>query len=508
MSEKVSIELTVEQAQAVRAWLQNNQAIVQNAEALRALEKASEKASKKSKDGFDEMAKAALKAASAYLTVQTGLQLIGQELDNINRKNKAAMDQQLNLAGSQRKAIDALRPGSDLTADELVKAVGERSTVEQKLSLATVTKALKEGGAGGSDRAALETGLYAQKLAPHLAEELPDLAAGAVDMQKQMPGLSPQQSVAQLVQMRRFSESSIGEISKDLVPAVARERLRSGGKDEAGDISAFFMALQGGMDEGNIGAAVGAGQTFLSRLSRAMGKPNASLSEILKFAGSDRGKKVIGQLRMPEAKPALMSMAGGGEVAQDFEKFKREMAGDHAEVQAREEARAGGIAAMPSQQTAEVQRGLVQGLERFRSDPSRALAGLEQQGLSELLVESGVYATEQKYSDAMKTIAPSRKVGDLMGSVKRRRRVLENTEHSTYAMGGVGFGPVPMTSTTRTISAEDQRSIEILKGVEEQLQKLVELQEAAGKTPTEVKVTSLPASNQPQPAAAGGLSDR
>jgi hypothetical protein len=65
-----------------------------------------------------------------------------------------------------------------------------------------------------------------------------------------------------------------------------------------------------------------------------------------------------------------------------------------------------------------------------------------------------------------------------------------------------------MTSTTRTISAEDQRSIEILKGVEEQLQKLVELQEAAGKTPTEVKVTSLPASNQPQPAAAGGLSDR
>src|SRR5262245_22396598 len=108
MSEKVSIELSVEQAGAVRGWLENNKGIVQNEEGLKALEKASERASKKSKSMWEGVGAAALKTATAVMSVTKAMELFQKEIEAHERRNENAKNQQLELGPTQRRAYDAL----------------------------------------------------------------------------------------------------------------------------------------------------------------------------------------------------------------------------------------------------------------------------------------------------------------------------------------------------------------------------------------------------------------
>jgi hypothetical protein len=272
MAEKVQIELTLEQAQAVRGWLENNRAIVQNEASLKALEDASKQASDTSKRGFDaangmlaNFGRTALATVTSVLSIRTAMQLLGKEIEANNRKNAAALDQQLDLATHQRRAFDALAPNSDLTPQALTSLVESQTQIPLAQQYPAIVAALKEAGSGFSQRQAAETALFAGGLAPHLqGQELADLAAGAVDLQKQRPGLGKEQSVAQLLRLSRYSESSVAELSKELVPALGRGQSFGGAK--AGTLEGFYLALQDKMDVG-VGEAVATGEKFLRDLS-------------------------------------------------------------------------------------------------------------------------------------------------------------------------------------------------------------------------------------------------
>lgn len=398
--EKVTIELNVEQAAAVQGWLAAQGSMVQYENQLGKLQKTSERAAQGSKQSWGSAADAihafatnAMQSLAIMQTVATVAQLINREIEAANRRNRNAKDQQVDLSTARRRLADSVA-GGDVSAGQAEALIKSRATVGQKEATLAAEAAAKEAGRDFSHRRALETSLEAGRLAPHLAPEggLPDLAAGAVDLQKQQPGLTPTQAVAQLLRLGRYTESRPEEVAKDLIPAVARGRLATGGKTSAGDLSAFYLTLADRMD---VGAGEGAttGEMLLKQLTKRGG---GSLDEMLAAARGDSrlGDKIAQSIKNPRAASAVADFLRGGAGFEGFQQLRRELGASPEEVAREEEARAQSVGQLPGQRAAEAKRAYTAGTEGIRDETGRAMAALSQDELLALLSESGMSGLE------------------------------------------------------------------------------------------------------------------
>lgn len=542
--EKVSIQLDVETAQAIGAWLQNNRAIVQNEESLRKLEDASKRAGKSSKEGFD-LAATAVGGVMRQVTgliagmasVHTATALFRKELEAVDRIRQKALDFQLDVGTAQRQAITALGPNADISMAQFVEMIESGTKIPLATQYAVATAAVSGAGQLGARRGT-ETALAAGELAPHEnAQALRAIASGAIELQKSFPEYGARESVAQILQAASVArQEDVGALAKNTIPAVGQARAFFKGNADFQTLFALLNAVgqrSGDVEGSRTRTAV---TSFLKQITtegatRGMFEVGASPDEMFaaiqgdteeakslrrKLLGpleasfratqrADRaGKAVDPKLRSEAQQFIAMSelFDPNSQTFQMFRQFREQGAGTPQEVLARQEAFGRQIEALPGQQAVEVTRALQAGAERFRAIPSRALAGISSESMRDFLVESGSFASEEEFKSFLKKVDPDKGVESILDRVRRRRFEVEGGFAAPMPVGGAAMAPV--TLKPREATAEQVAIIEGMKAVEMRLVELIDAQREARDRPQKVE---LPANAQPARPGAAALNE-
>ena len=228
--------------------------------------------------------------------------IIKDQWNAILAVQREAASVQVGLAGSQAKALDTLGPGSDLSKADLTSLVeqGARS-VSLGEAYAAVSTALKEAGTDfSSPRQSIRRWPLANwRRRAWTQSARNEIAGAAVSLRKLNPSLSAQQAAAQVIATSRGSESSIGQVAKDLFPAVGRLGQFAAGTS-TGDLSAAVLAIEGTQDKG-IGSAADATEKLFANLHKA--GVTGSLDEQIGKARSDAGlrAKLLSGIKDPGA---------------------------------------------------------------------------------------------------------------------------------------------------------------------------------------------------------------
>lgn len=550
MSEKVQIELSVDQVQAVQAWIKNNQLIVQNEEALRKLGEASEKAAHKSKEGFDASATAihsfsqgAVKAHLGLNALNTAVELFKQRMEQIDQLNKNAFDYQLDKGTSQRKALLALGKNADITPQQMVARVEKESVIDPARTYQMLDAAVSASGELGATRG-LDTALAAGKYGKHLGnEELTRMTTGALELQKGSPEYSAEQSVAKLFELLEISRvESPDKFAKNVLPAMNQARAYGGMKDDIGTVNAFFSALQQRMGDGEGATSTTAGLTLLKQLTvegrkaGLFGEGTSIEGQLNAIQGDSKEavairRKLLGPLEAGyvadqknqkagrESDPKLRGEAqayialkemleAGSQTDKTFRDFAKRSSGTPAEVLARAQQFERELDSMPGQQVGRTTRAYDRSTAGIRGDLGRAMEG-SQEKFYAMLREIGVneldigahYASRGVGRTLFGNRAPDEVLTDQITTLDDWRQSLAFSAKQREKFRG----PNDQTVLEERLSvAKLQELIDELKQQRADYQKQHQEQLAALKAPVELKP---PANAAPRPAPAAALND-
>lgn len=545
--EKVSILLDVETAQAIGAWLQNNRAIVMNEESLQKLEGASKRASRTSKEGFD-LANTAVGNVMRQVTgliagmasVHTATALFRKELEAVDRVRQKALDFQLDAATAQRQALTALGSRGDISQEELIRRIEAQTNIPIAQQYLVATSAISGAGSLGASRA-VDTAIAAGEFAPHLqAEELRQVTSGALELQKSFPEYAPRQAISQVLAWAGPArQEDIGKLSKNIIPAVGQARAWFQGNADAQTLFSFFNAIA--QRSGDVEGAVSrtGGMSFLRQMTtegvgRGLFDLGASPDEMFAALQADTEeakalrRKLLGPLEVSfrEAKrkgdaadPKLRSEAQTyialaemfDPTSQTFQLFQQgRQGGTPEQVLAEQEAFVRKIEAQPLQQAFRAKRSIDVGLEKLRSDPSRALGSLRRNELAELLVESGYSATmAEAESFVGAAISGGGTPTEQLDKIIRPLRDRETGLRDVRAIRGRGFGESEQAFGRREQAAIAERSrlADALDAVADLLEEQRDLLKEQNHMMQQPQKVELPANAQPARPGAAALNE-
>jgi hypothetical protein len=550
MAEKVQIELTVEQAQAINAWIKNNSAIVQNQEALRKLGEASEAASNKSKSGFEGAVTAIYGftkgVAGGLLSMNTlnqAVDLFKQRLEQIDRLNRNAFDYQVDKGTAQRKALLALGKDGDITPQQMVQRVENESRIDPARTYQMLDAAVSAAGDLGATRG-LETALAAGNFAPHLAnDELTSMTTGALELQKGSPEYGPAQSIAKLLELLEISRvESPDKFGKNVLPGLGQARAYGGMKDDIGFVNAFFSSLQQRMGDGEGATSTTAGLTLLKQLTvegrkaglfgegtsiedqlnAVQGDSKEAIAIRKKLLGpleagyvADRAAQKAGRASDPklrgeaQAYIALSEMLqAGSQTDQTMRRFAAKGGGSPEETLRRAEALQQELDSVPGQQAGRSARAYDRSQAGIRGDLGRAMEGTQEK-FYDVLREVGVNELE------LGTHYAWRGVGRMFGGNRKPDEVLTDQIDTLEDWRGTlafsakerakwrGGDDQQVKEDTLSARKLDELIAELRAQREDYQRQHAEEMEAL-RTPVEIK---LPANVAPAAAPAGMLND-
>jgi hypothetical protein len=262
MGEKVQIDLSVESAQAVRAWLANNQGIVMNVDALKSLEKAADAAAKKSADGFKSVEKSVASTADGVLKLTSGLSVLGtawkgitklaelykQELDQIIQRQRQSAEKQVAFAPAFHRAYHAA--GGEIPADELYETIVKGANGVNPTDLALTFEAATSAAGKLGKRAVLGSVMQTAKMRPDLdVESRTNLSTGALQLQKEFGG-SIEEAMAAVQQSFTTSRAeNLATYSKNVVPTIVGLHQMGRGKDSYEDLASLAVGFGQAMND-------------------------------------------------------------------------------------------------------------------------------------------------------------------------------------------------------------------------------------------------------------------
>jgi hypothetical protein len=511
VSEKINIELSVEQAQAVRAWMSNHQAIVQNEEALRALEKAADKAGHTSHSMFEkaaekahEVGKEILGLATAFFTVHKAAKLFENELEAIFRRREKALEQQLDLGTVKKQALGlASKKGSDMTAGELEQYLEGHSTMEMRGQYAAFKRAHKDSGRGASTTASADISLAAGEFGTGMGmseDQIVELAGAAAIARKQNPKLTGREATAQVFQLAGLSRNGAGDM-KPLMEAVARQRRATGSDDR--ELQSFFLALSEGL-EADLSEAIPVGEKVIANLSKQTGGKNKKLSELIASHG--------GIEKMVKTMRGGMGFAAGkelshGTIQKTMAEMQEALGRSPEETVANVERQMAGAVSTPGMQVVALEHGLKLSQQKLRAGrPEMAMHAFRDEFVKSL-TEFGGFASLDQANTALGKLNPSQPIAaqmQEMESMVRERQKMLRADKILGSYGDMyGFGG-PGRTNSRPANEQEMRSAEALEQILEEIKKQTETIQNLEQQPREIR---LPPNVQPQAGAAASLND-
>ncbi|MDQ3288912.1 MAG: hypothetical protein M3Q42_11780 [Pseudomonadota bacterium] len=531
MSEKVQIELTVEQAQAVNAWIKNNQAIVQNEESLKKLGDASEKASRKSKDGHEQAGAALLRWTQGMLSGITVMsvmtkaaQLYNAELENTARLNRSAFDHQMDKGVAQRKAVMALGMSADMTPQQMVAMV-EKEARDPASVYQMLDAAISAAGDLGAERAT-RTAIAADKFGAHLGvEERSRMAAGALQLQKGSPEYNPEQAIAKQSELQEVSAvADPGNFAKNVMPAIAQARAFGGNKDDVGLVNALFSSIQQRMGdeegstsstavigmlkqlsiEGRKAGLFAEGASIEEQLDAIQGDSKEAVALRRKLLGpmekgysADQANQKAGRESDPKLRaearsyiPVSEILQGGSQTDKMYREFAAKGGSTPAESLAKQQALLDVTDSLPEQQAHRAQQALKKAADSFKTS-KRAAGAIAAEDIPKLLRESGQSDFETTWDQRLENW----RGGTGVEKLERGIGLLEHRRNQLFLEGQRAPAGSEEEAVARAAATELETQTAVLREVLATL-----------KTPKPVELK--PAANVvPQATPAAGLND-
>jgi hypothetical protein len=545
MSDKVSIELSVQDAQAVRAWIANHQGIVMNTDALKALEKASESAAKKSQDGFKTVDKEIVGVTDKVTRLASGLTILGtvwksvtklselykQELDQIIERQKRSGQRQTEFAPAFRRAFHAA--GGEIKADDLYETLVKGANGVDPAELALTFEAASSASGKLGKKQVLASVMQTAKMRPDLdLESRSNLTTGALQLQKEFGGTTEQAMAAVQQSFTTSRAESLSSFSKNVVPTAVSLHQMGRGKDSFEDL----MSLAVGFGQGMNDPTGEKSRTSLIHLVKELKEKAASKGLIGGDAGvmdtlqAVRGNKQLqstllgafAQNSLGESQASLKKKIKEGKLTTEAAAFQasvdlvtgrsdsavmQEMAtarqgilpvgpGAVAAISAREAELAGSRYSVAASLSREGQQSTneIELLSKFGSLGSAQTFVAEKQkqlGVNALGRQSAEYAM-QAASGAYAQAAPTPEIGY---AALARNTLKVDVDRILAGKGYLG---------DLSVTAADRENARLMQKTIDKLDELITVQrEAAGK-PVEVK---LPPNVQPKAGAASGLND-
>lgn len=219
---KVTVELSVQDAQALAAWQRGRAGIGQMGAELKTVNKtvkenqgAGEQLATKLVAGFARMATGALSLAKAISFAKA-------EYDAMIAREKAAAGFQLSAAGAQRAALRNLS-GSELTPrqlDQKLKAVQAETGADLTALYQSAADVLSARGVMDEATAVAQIGSVAKMDASMAPDEMSKIAGAALDIRKAFGGGAEQAIGAMLTAQQTARVTSTQDFAMNAVPAL------------------------------------------------------------------------------------------------------------------------------------------------------------------------------------------------------------------------------------------------------------------------------------------------
>jgi hypothetical protein len=273
----VTITLSVQDAEALRAWQRQKKGAGDLSKALRGTQRATAETASSAQRMGDSFARSAIRAATGLASVSAAVSLVKREFAEMRERGEGAAVQQVQVARAQRAALRNLSY-TELTPEQLDTTVKKINT-ETGADLAVLFDASADVlSARGTlpEKAALGQLASTAKLDPSFAgEEMKRVSGAALDIRKAFGGGAEQALGAILTAQQTARVTSTQEFAQNAVPALVAMKERG---DTFRESSALFSTIsQQSADE--TGARSG---TAMLQFAKQMVSATATVKE---FAG-------------------------------------------------------------------------------------------------------------------------------------------------------------------------------------------------------------------------------
>lgn len=409
MSRKVEIEMTVDDAKAVRAWQRAKDNIAE-------FDKQGKKTSKTFGSMVTDQVKGIASIAAGFAGVGsviggivTAAQLVRAEYDNLLLRRSKAADAQLTLSGAERQL--ALNVGGDPFAPLAVKLAQQQKAIQIRDQIVTqsggtpleVTNALS-GAFSARGNASLEQAGAAVGAAVQLAptsEDIDYLAAGSLDLSRS--GADPKNAAAFLAaagsQLRLTKTKEVGENT-----AKAVNLLGQFGNDERESAALFGLLTKAGTDpEGRSSVTAGlqfagqvrklapdAGNTFAG-LEQIANDPALKAEFLKNLAGEQRFRPTFESLvTNPETRAELFGIRDS---LPSFADSARLM-GEQSQL----------LKSLPTASVRDVDRGMVSTTESILAGDTTGISGVLDKRIPDLQTAIGTGATAKRITGILRAV--------------------------------------------------------------------------------------------------------
>ena len=216
---KVTVELSVQDAQALAAWQRGKKGIEQMQQEMGGLKRETGRSAKAGNDMVTGLVGGFARMAAGALTVGKALSFAKSEYEAMLARQKAAAGFQVSASSSQRAALRNLS-GSELTPkqlDEHLKAVQAQTGADLTSLYSSASDVLSARGSISEAEALGQVGAVAKMDASMAPDEMSKIAGAALDIRKAFGGGAEQavgalltaQQTARVTQTRDFATSAV-----------------------------------------------------------------------------------------------------------------------------------------------------------------------------------------------------------------------------------------------------------------------------------------------------------
>lgn len=533
VSRDVSVKLSVQEADAVASFLAFARSVNKTGDELEKTSTKGERGGRKAATGWKEFGGEVAKVGAAFLAAQGGaagfqklLSMVNEELRIHQQLRKQAADQQISAGNASRRAIYALGKGADVTPEELTERVQKGAAgTDPAAAYLEAEAALSARGSMKASRA-LDTLEMIHRYRPDLpSEDRRHFVSAALELQK-VYGSSAEEAVASTMEMIASARTTeAGKMARNLVQGITQSRAFGGDQDSFRYMAALQLGIgqRAGDPEGRV-SRTGL-LTFLRQLktetSPVLGNDATVQQQLEWITSADKQatqirQQLLGPLsekadekaKDPQLRSEAQTFVAISELLKPDSKVWTEINSALERIsglnsQAVENMRQmdARIRAMPSQQATEMAKMIKQTQHEMQSEVSDAIRSIVGEGARDLLQQTGVYSKFAQWQGfKLDTLG-----GDTqpIGAYQHLEKLIESRRQELMMSRQLGVGGIAGAGYVAGPSPGDVRTAERLAGLEQKLERQIELLEqanadrqAAKSQPQPVEVVGQP---RPQP---------